>query len=197
MRLTPCAFSAAGVVVVVIVVLHKCTSLCFKKAKNHENFESTLVLGFKLIPLDDCTTPATRFLNDNGSLKFLCSKSHVAQNWASGSEGAASSLILPFCNVPTVFLSLLTGCCCVGLLVEFHDASTGRPYLRNSVPRLRGGGCGSRVVRWYTGGLMANKHVKKCPAIRLDTNAPATRYERLLVILSLGCSLKGRYVLVQ
>ena len=145
--LIPCVFSTARFVVVV-VVLHKCTSLCFEKAKkHHENFESTLTLGFKLIPPDDWTTPPTRFLNDSGSLKLLCSKSHVAQNWASGSEGGASSLILPFCNVPTVFLSLLTGCCWVGLLVKFHGASTGRPYLSNSVPRLRGGGCGRRVVR--------------------------------------------------
>lgn len=140
---------SAGWVPVVVVVLHKCTSLCSKKAKkkHHENFVSTLALGFKLSPPDDCTTPPVRFLNDNGSLRLLCSKSHVAQNWASGNEGGASSLILPFCSVSTVFLSLLTGCCWAELFVEFHGASTGLPYFNNSVPRLRGGGCGRRVVR--------------------------------------------------
>src|ERR1700709_690786 len=75
-----------------------CTSVLVpvsKRQKHHENFVSTLALGFKLI--DDCTIPPTRFLNDSDSLKLLCSKSHVAQNWASGNEGGASSLILPFC----------------------------------------------------------------------------------------------------
>ena len=142
--LIPCAFSAEWVVVIVAV----CTSVLVpvsRRRKHHENFVSTLALGFKLI--DDCTIPPARFLNNNGSLKLLSSKSHVAQNWASGSEAGASSLILPFCNVPTVFLSLLTGCCWVGLPVEFHGASTGRPYFSSSVPRLRGGGWGRRVVR--------------------------------------------------